>query len=45
MLKVKLLDGRNGFIQILNLQFIYTFKWAFIELLVWVGLVLVDEES
>lgn len=44
MLKVKLLDGRNGFILILKLQFIYTFELAFIEFLFWVGLILVDGE-
>lgn len=44
MLKVKLLDGRNGFLQILKLQFIYTFELAFTELFFWGGLILVDGE-
>lgn len=44
MLKVTLLDGRNGFVQIGKLQFVYTSKLAFIEPFFWVGLILVDGE-
>lgn len=44
MVKVMLLDRRNGFIQIFKLQCIYMFKLAFIEPLFWVSLILVDGE-
>lgn len=44
MVKVMLLDGRNGFIQMFKLQFVYMFKLAFIKPLFWISLILVDGE-